>query len=237
MKVSVIVPVYNEQRTVVDAVQRMAAVQIPSGDTEAEKEIVIVDDGSTDGTRDILREHFGDRAPGIRLILAERNQGKGAALRTGFAAATGDIVVVQDADLEYDARDLPRLLAPIIEGVADVVYGSRLSGGMPQRVYLFWHHLGNRLLSFLTNLLYNTTLTDMETGSKAFRIEVLRRMQLRSNGFEIEPELTAKVFKMGCRVYEIPICYYGRSYGEGKKIRWYHALGAFWTILRFRLFD
>ncbi|MBI4574986.1 MAG: glycosyltransferase family 2 protein [Planctomycetes bacterium] len=230
MKLSVVIPVFNERETIAEMVQRVMAVDM-------EKEVIVVDDGSTDGTREVLGGELSGLYPNLRVLLQERNQGKGAALRRGFHEVTGDVVITQDADLEYDPKDYPRVLEPILDGVADVVYGSRLSGGMPQRVHMFWHMLGNRFLSLVTNVLYNTTLTDMETGYKAFRADVLRRMVLRSDGFTIEPEITAKVFRLRCRVYEIPIRYYGRSYEEGKKIRWYHGLAALWALLRYRLAD
>jgi glycosyltransferase involved in cell wall biosynthesis len=199
------------------------------------KELIIVDDGSTDGTRGLLRNsRFDER---VKMIFHEKNMGKGAALRTGFREATGEVVVMQDADMEYDPDELPILIKPIWDGVADVVYGSRLSGGKPQRVYLFWHKVGNDFLSFLTNLLYNTTLTDMETGYKAFRREVIKAIDIKSNDFSVEPELTAKVLKKELRVYEMPISYYGRNYAEGKKIRWYHGFGALWALLKYRFVD
>jgi glycosyltransferase involved in cell wall biosynthesis len=225
---SVVMPVYNEKAMVLKTVEKVLKLDIV-------KELIIVDDGSTDGTRELLRNsRFDER---VKMIFHEKNMGKGAALRTGFREATGEVVVMQDADMEYDPDELPILIKPIWDGVADVVYGSRLSGGKPQRVYLFWHKVGNDFLSFLTNLLYNTTLTDMETGYKAFRREVIKAIDIKSNDFSVEPELTAKVLKKELRVYEMPISYYGRNYAEGKKIRWYHGFGALWALLKYRFVD
>jgi glycosyltransferase involved in cell wall biosynthesis len=201
---------------------------------ELEFEIIVVDDGSTDGTRRLLETC--NARPDVHVILHERNQGKGAAVRSGFAAVTGDVVIIQDADMEYDPSEFPRLLEPIVNGHADVVYGSRLSGGRPQRVYLFWHLVGNRLLTLLTNVLFNSTLTDMETGYKVFKREVVDGFRLRENDFRIEPEMTAQVLKNSkLRVYEMPISYYGRTYEEGKKITWRDGFGAVTTLLRCRL--
>jgi glycosyltransferase involved in cell wall biosynthesis len=220
---SVVIPVYNERETIEEILARVAAVPV-------RKEIIVVDDCSTDGTRDMLA---GLQARiGFRLIMQERNQGKGAALRRGFAEVTGDLVIIQDADLEYSPEEYPELIALICEGRADVVYGSRFLGR--HRVFLFTHYLGNRLLTFLTNILYNTMLTDMETCYKVMRTEVLRSFALRSNGFGIEPELTAKIFKRGYRVYEVPITYDGRGYDEGKKITWRDGVVALWVLLRYR---
>lgn len=227
MKLSVVIPVYNEKDSILEIVEKVKQVDV-------EKEIIIVDDGSRDGTRELLS---GMAQEEVKVFRHERNLGKGAALRTGFAHATGEVILTQDADLEYDPAEYPALLDPIFRGVADVVYGSRLSGGRPQRVYLFWHRMGNDFLTFITNLLYNTTLTDMETGYKVFRREVLQRMHLRCNGFSIEPEMTAKVFKQKARVYEIPISYYGRTYQEGKKITWKQGFSAILAIIWFRFFD
>ena len=208
---SFLVPAFNEAATIgplLDAVWSL----------ELDKQIVVVDDGSTDGTGDIVERWREDR-DGVVLVRQE-NRGKGAAVRAAIPHADGDISVIQDADLEYDPADVPALIEPIERGVADVVFGSRLSGGRPQRAYLFWHLVGNRFLSLLTNVLYNTTLSDMETGYKAFRTEILRSLDLRQNDFAIEPEITAKVCKRHLRVYELPISYYGRTYAEGKKITW-----------------
>ncbi|MDD5009416.1 MAG: glycosyltransferase family 2 protein, partial [Syntrophorhabdaceae bacterium] len=197
-----------------------------------EKEIIIVDDGSVDGTRDILKNL---KEPNITVVLQEVNQGKGAALRAGFARAKGDIVIIQDADLEYDPRDYPKLLEPILEGKADVVYGSRFLGG-PHRVLYFWHYIGNMAVTLLSNMFTNLNLTDMETGYKVFKREVLKDITIESNRFGFEPEITAKIAKGRFKVYEIPISYYGRSYEEGKKITWRDGIKAFFTILKYNMF-
>ncbi len=220
---SVVVPAYNETRTIEEIVRRVLAVPIRT-------QLIVVDDCSTDGTRDKLvrlRDELG-----FTLLLQERNQGKGAALRRGFAAVMGDLVVIQDADLEYSPEEFPQLIELICQGRADVVYGSRFLGR--HRVFLFTHYLGNRVLTLLTNVLYNTMLSDMETCYKVMRVEVLRSMTLRSNAFDIEPELTAKIFKRGYRVYEVPITYDGRGYDEGKKISWVDGLVALWVLLKYR---
>jgi len=216
-------PVYNERATIEEIVTRVMSVPM-------RVELIVVDDCSTDDTRDLLVTL--QRQRGFTLLLQDQNQGKGAALRRGFAAVTGDIVAVQDADLEYSPEELPMLAELIIEGRADVVYGSRFLGR--HRVFLFTHYAGNRVLTLLTNVLYNTMLTDMETCFKVMRAEVLRSMTLRSNRFGIEPELTAKIFKRGYRVYEIPITYDGRGYSEGKKITWRDGIVAIWTLLKYR---
>jgi glycosyltransferase involved in cell wall biosynthesis len=198
------------------------------------KELIVVDDGSRDGTRDILKNAKLD--PRVKVLLHEKNSGKGAALRTGFKAATGDIVTVQDADLEYDPNEFVEMAQPIEEGMADVVYGSRLSGGKPQRVHMFWHKAGNSFLTFMMNFLYNSTLSDIETCYKMFRKDVIAGINIKSNDFSVEPELTAKILKdKSLRIYEIPISYYGRSYAEGKKISWKHGFGALWAILKYRV--
>jgi glycosyltransferase involved in cell wall biosynthesis len=220
---SVVMPVYNELATIDEIVPRVLGVPMRI-------ELIVVDDCSTDGTRARLQEL--QREHGFTLLLQERNQGKGAALRRGFAAVTGDIVAVQDADLEYSPEEFPQLAELIIEGRADVVYGSRFLGR--HRVFLFTHYLGNRVLTLLTNLMYNTMLTDMETCYKVMRREVLQGLNLESNGFGIEPEITAKIFKRGYRVYEIPITYDGRSYEEGKKIGWKDGVVALWVLLKHR---
>ncbi|HXH25324.1 MAG TPA: glycosyltransferase family 2 protein [Vicinamibacterales bacterium] len=223
---SVVMPVYNERTTIDEIVARVLAVPMRI-------ELIVVDDCSTDGTRERLVEL--QQSLGFTLLLQERNRGKGAALRRGFAAVTGDIVVVQDADLEYSPEEYPHLVDLIVDGRADVVYGSRFLGR--HRVFLFTHYLGNRLLTLLTNVLYNTMLTDMETCYKVMRREVVESLNLQSNGFGIEPEITAKIFKRGYRVYEVPITYDGRGYDEGKKIGWKDGLVALWVLLRYRFTD
>ncbi|MBU0715897.1 MAG: glycosyltransferase family 2 protein [Verrucomicrobia bacterium] len=226
---SVVMPVYNEKNTILKIIDKVLKLDMV-------KELIIVDDGSTDGTRDILKGARPD--PRVKMMFHEKNSGKGAALRTGFKAATGDIVTVQDADLEYDPNEFMELARPIEEGMADVVYGSRLSGGKPQRVYMFWHKAGNNFLTFMMNFLFNSTLSDIETCYKMFRKEVIAGINIRSNGFAVEPELTAKVLKdKSLRIYEMPISYYGRSYAEGKKISWKHGFEALWTILKYRFVD
>jgi len=228
VKLSVVIPVYNEVGTIKEIVSRVQAVDL-------EKEIIIVDDGSTDGTRELLPEITLSHE-NIRVLYHDRNQGKGAALRTGFEGATGDIVIIQDADLEYDPREYPVLLAPILDGRADIVYGSRFLGG-PHRVLFFWHYLGNKFLTLLSNALTNLNLTDMETCYKVFRREVLNDIQLKSNRFGFEPEFTAKIAKKGFRIYETSISYSGRTYAEGKKIGWKDGVKAIFAIIWFRFFD
>jgi glycosyltransferase involved in cell wall biosynthesis len=226
MKVSVVIPVFNERDTVAEILARVRRAL-----EGREFEIVVVDDGSVDGTRDVLRG-----IGGIRLIEHAANQGKGAALRTGFAAVSGDVVIVQDADLEYDPRDYPKLLEPIEDGRADVVFGSRFLGG-PHRVLFFWHYLANKSLTWLSNMFTNLNLSDMETGYKLFRREVLTKIHIRSDRFNFEPEMTSKVAKLRCRVYEVPISYSGRTYEEGKKIGALDGLSALWSIIKFRFVD
>jgi glycosyltransferase involved in cell wall biosynthesis len=235
MRLSIVVPAYNEERTLAQVLDAIMGIDLQAElGVTLEREIIVVDDGSSDTTATILARYTCH--PEIRALSHERNQGKGAAIRTGFAAATGDIILIQDADFEYDPREYPRLLEPIVRGRADVVYGSRLSGGQPQRVYLFWHLVGNRLLTLLTNILFNSTLTDMETGYKVFRREVVEAFRLRENDFRIEPEMTAQVLRNPrLRVYELPISYYGRTYEEGKKITWRDGFKALQTLLRCRL--
>ena len=227
MKLSVVVPAYNERATIAEILRRIQAAGVG-----LDKEIIVVDDGSTDGTRDVLR---AQSLRGLKVFTHEKNRGKGAALRTGFAAASGDIVIVQDADLEYDPREYPRLVEPILDGRADVVYGSRFLGG-PHRVLYFWHYVGNRFLTVMSNILSNLNLTDMETCYKAFRREVLTKIKLKSSRFGFEPEITMKVARLKCRVYEVPISYSGRDYAEGKKIGWKDGLAAIFQLLRFRFF-
>jgi glycosyltransferase involved in cell wall biosynthesis len=226
-KLSVIVPVFNERNTVVEIVRRMRAVELP-----VEREIVLVDDGSDDGTRAVLPQ-LGDST--VRVVTHPHNRGKGAAVRTGLANVTGDLVIVQDADLEYDPEDWPRLLAPVLKGKAQVVYGSRFTG--ERRNMLFLHWLGNRFLSLVTNVLYNTTLSDMETCYKVFDRRILDGIKLRSERFEFEPEITAKILKKRIRIYEVPISYAGREPEEGKKITWHDGFFALWTLLKYRVVD
>ena len=226
MRVSFIVPAYNEAATLGEVLRRVEALDL-------DKQIVVVDDGSTDDTPRLLEEWSGRN--GFHVIRQD-NRGKGAAIRAAIPLLDGDIAVIQDADMEYDPNEVPELIEPIRRGAADVVFGSRLSGGRPQRAYLFWHLVGNRFLSLLTNILYNTTLSDMETGYKAFRTEVLRSLDLRQDDFGIEPEITAKVCKQKLRIYELPIAYYGRTYAEGKKITWRDGFKAVRVLLSVRLF-
>jgi glycosyltransferase involved in cell wall biosynthesis len=228
-KLSVIVPVFNERNTLVEIVRRMRAVELPEN---IETEIIVVDDGSDDGTRDVLRQ-LGDST--VRIVMHPNNRGKGAALRTGFASATGEYVLVQDADLEYDPEDWPKLLQPVIRGKARVVYGSRFTG--ERRNMLFLHWVGNRFLSLTTNVLYNTTLSDMETCYKLIDRQLLDTMTLHSNRFEIEPELTAKILKRGVRIYEVPISYTGREFDEGKKITWRDGISALVALVKYRFRD
>jgi glycosyltransferase involved in cell wall biosynthesis len=224
---SVIVPVFDERNTVVEIVRRMRSVELPVG-----LQIVIVDDGSSDGTRDVLR-HLGDST--VKVVMHDCNRGKGAAIRTGLQHVTGDLVLIQDADLEYDPDDWPRLLAPILRGKAQVVYGSRFTGERRNMLVLHW--VGNRLLSLVTNVLYDTTLSDMETCYKLFEREVLDGINLRSSRFDFEPEVTAKVLRKGIRIYEVPISYTGREVGEGKKITWRDGVVALWTLVKYRFVD
>ncbi len=233
MRLSVVVPAYNERPTVHELLRRVAAAPLPDG---MELEIVVVDDGSTDGTRELLQQlaEAADPAP-FRLVLQPENRGKGAAVRAGLAAGTGDVLLIQDADLEYDPKEYPSLLGPILEGEADVVFGSRFAGGRPHRVLFFWHSVGNRFLTMLSNMLTDLNLSDMETCYKVFRREILEGVTLRSNRFGIEPELTAKMARRGARIYEVPITYRGRTYAEGKKIGWKDGVAAIWSILRYNL--
>ena len=231
MKLSIVIPVYNEARTVDPLINAVLKVE-----TGLAVELVVVDDCSTDGTRAVL-ERAKEKHPEMVLLFHGRNQGKGAALRTGFAAATGDIVLVQDADLEYDPREYPHLLRPILDGHADVVFGSRFLGGGAHRVVFFWHYVGNKVLTMLSNMMTNLNLTDMEVCYKVFKREVLKDLVLRENRFGIEVEITAKVGRRKWRIYEVPISYYGRDYAEGKKITWKDGFRALWCILKYRLVD
>ena len=228
-KLSVIVPVYNERNTVVEVLRRMRAVELPDG---IDREIIVVDDGSSDGTRDVLNQ-LSDST--VRIILHEHNRGKGAAVRTGIEVASGDYVLIQDADLEYDPEDWPKLVAPVMRGRARVVYGSRFTG--ERRNMLFLHWIGNRFLSLVTNVLYNTTLSDMETCYKLFDRSLLDGITLRAQRFEFEPEVTAKVLRRGIRIYEVPISYTGREFDEGKKITWRDGFVALWTLVKYRFVD
>jgi glycosyltransferase involved in cell wall biosynthesis len=227
IKLSVVIPVYNEKKTVIEILRRVREVEIP-------KEIIVVDDCSTDGTREILSNV--PPADDLKVILQPRNMGKGAALRAGFKEVSGDIVVIQDADLEYDPAEYPALLQPILAGKADVVYGSRFLSG-PHRVLFFWHSVGNKLLTTLSNMLTDLNLTDMETCYKVFRSEILKKIKFRENRFGFEPEFTAKVARAKCRVYEVPISYSGRDYSEGKKISWKDGVAAIYFILKYRFFS
>jgi glycosyltransferase involved in cell wall biosynthesis len=229
MRLSIVMPVYNEHDTLREILGQVRAVELPG----VEKEILVVDDGSTDGSREVLAEEA--RGGDLRVFHHEQNRGKGAAVRTAIEQATGDLILIQDGDLEYDPRDYPRLIQPIAEGRVTVVYGSRFLG--PRKAMLFWHMLGNKLLTLTTNILYNTILSDMETCYKCFRADVIKGIPLRSRRFEFEPEVTAKVLKRGHRIFEVPISYYGREYYEGKKIGWRDAPIAFWTLIKYRFVD
>ena len=228
MKLSIVIPVYNEKNTIEKIIGRVQNVNL-----ELDKEILLVDDGSTDGTQEILRKLETDE---VKIFIHEINQGKGKALQTGFSKASGDFVIIQDADLEYDPKEYPQLLAPLLDGRADAVYGSRFLGG-PHRVLFFWHYLGNKMLTTFSNMLSNLNLTDMETCYKVFRKEILDKITLKSKRFGIEPEITLKLAKLKCRIYEVPISYSGRDYSEGKKIGWKDGVAAIFHIIRFKFFD
>jgi glycosyltransferase involved in cell wall biosynthesis len=236
VKLSVLVPVYNEEGTVEEVVRRVSAVPIS-------KEIILVDDGSKDRSREILtrlqaaNDHASDSLNQIKVFFQLFNQGKGAALKTGLSHATGDVIIIQDADLEYDPKDYPSLLEPIQAGLADVVYGTRFSGGGAHRVLFFWHYVGNLTLTLLSNMLTNLNLSDMEVGYKVFRAEAVKDVDLKSKRFGFEPEITVKLAKKQCRFYEVPISYHGRTYAEGKKITWKDGLAALYYLVRFRLAD
>ena len=227
MKLSIIIPVFNEYETICELIRRVDSVQL-------DKEIIIVDDGSTDGSRDLLNKYEG--RDGFKVVYQSKNMGKGRSLRTGFEKAEGEIIIIQDADLEYNPKDYPILLEPILDGRADVVYGSRFLGG-PHRVLFFWHSLGNRFLTTLSNMFTNINLTDMETGYKVFRRSVLDSISLRCNRFGFEPEFTAKIARNKFIIYEVPISYAGRNYSAGKKINWKDGVAAIWFIVRFRFFS
>ncbi len=227
MKLSILMPVYNERTTIEEIVKRVLAVDL-------EKELIIVDDGSADGTREILKEKI-EPLPNVRVFYHDKNRGKGAALRTAKEQITGDIAIVQDADLEYDPNDYHSLIEPIVADRADVVYGSRFLGA--KRKFIFWHYVGNRMLTAVTNVIYNKRITDMETCYKVFRAPILKGMTIRADRFDFEPEITAKVFKSRCKFVELPIRYEGREFAEGKKITWRDGFRALWTILKFRFTD
>lgn len=226
MKLSIVMPVFNEKATIRELISRVL-------DTPFDKEILIVDDASTDGTQEVLQQIPDKR---VRLLFHEWNQGKGAALRTGFAHAAGEIILIQDADLEYDPREYPKLLAPILDGRADVVYGSRFMGGDAHRVLFFWHYIGNKFLTLLSNMFTNLNLSDMETGYKVFKKEVLDSITIQEKRFGFEPEITAKIAKLGCRIYEVGISYSGRTYKEGKKINWKDGISAIRCIIKYGVF-
>jgi len=231
-KLSVVIPAYNERQTIHTLLRQVAAAPLPKG---MQLEMIVVDDGSGDGTRELLRELEKAEDPAFQLIEHPENRGKGAALRTGFGHATGDVILIQDADLEYNPLEYPALLQPILDDRADVVYGSRFLSG-PRRVLFFWHYVGNRFLTTLSNMFTDLNMSDMETCYKVFKAEVLKPMKLRSDRFGIEPELTAKVAKARARIYEVPISYHGRTYAEGKKIGWRDGVSAIWAIVRYNLF-
>jgi glycosyltransferase involved in cell wall biosynthesis len=226
MKIAFLVPAYNESATIRSVLEAIDALGL-------DRQIVVVDDGSTDATAEIVREYAA--ASSDVVLLQQANAGKGAALRAGIPLLDGDVAVIQDADMEYDPAEVPHLIDPILQGVADVVYGSRLSGGRAQRAYMFWHLMGNKFLSLLTGVLFNTTLSDMETGYKAFRLEILKSLPLSESQFGIEPEITGWICRRGLRIYEVPISYYGRTYDEGKNITWRDGFRAVWVLLRVRL--
>lgn len=241
MKLSIIMPVYNEIATIAEVIQSVLEVPI-----EGSKELIIVDDHSDDGTQDYLQKlirretwqeaHLQGKEEMLKVVFHDRNLGKGGAIETAIAYVTGEIVLIQDADLEYDPRDYATLLQPLLEGKADVVFGNRFHGG-PHRVLYFWHYLGNRCLTTLCNIVTNLNLTDMEVGYKVFRSDIIKQLQIHSRRFGFEPEITIKLAKLGCRIYEVPISYHGRTYTEGKKIGWKDGLAAFFHIIRYRFFD
>lgn len=236
MKLSILVPVYNEERTLEEVVRRVSTIATP-------KEIILVDDGSTDRSREILTRlqtengRSGDSLNAIRVFFQEKNQGKGAAIKAALSHVTGDVIIIQDADLEYDPKDYPTLLEPIQTGLADVVYGTRFYGGGAHRVLFFWHYVGNLLLTLISNMITNLNLSDMEVGYKVFRAEAVKGIDLKSQRFGFEPEITVKLAKKQCRFYEVPISYHGRTYAEGKKITWKDGVAALYYLIRFRFAD
>ena len=236
MKLSVLVPVFNEVNTIEEAIRRVRSIRLP-------KEIIVIDAGSTDGTADLLKRLEAETKSGIDLLNELKvcfqpiNEGKGAAIKSGLRHVTGDVVIIQDADLEYDPQDYMRLLEPILAGRADVVYGTRFYGGGAHRVLFFWHYVGNQILTFFSNMLTNLNLSDMEVGYKVFRTEIIKNIEIKSKRFGFEPEITVKVAKRKCRFYEVPISYYGRTYAEGKKITWKDGIAAFYFLFRFWLKD
>lgn len=230
MKLSIIIPVYNENKTITDIVNKVKSVQLEN----IEKEIIIVDDGSKDKTREILKNNIEPIVN--KVIYQEKNMGKGAAIRAGFKEATGDFVIIQDADLEYDPKEYKILLGPVIEGKADVVYGSRFVGGSSHRVHMYWHSVGNRMLTTLSNMFTNLNLTDMETCYKLIKKEIIDSIEIKENRFGFEPEITAKIARKNCRIYEVGISYYGRSYEEGKKIGWKDGIRAIYVIFKYGIF-
>ena len=226
MKLSIVMPVYNERATVLELINRVL-------NTPHEKELIVVDDASTDGTGELLTKISDTR---VRVFFHERNRGKGAALRTGFEHVSGDIVIIQDADLEYNPQEYPKLLAPILDGRADVVYGSRFLGGDARRVLYFWHYMGNKFLTLMSNMFTNLNLSDMETGYKVFKKEIAARIRIQENRFGVEPEVTAKIARFGCRIYEVGVSYSGRTYKEGKKINWRDGVMAIWCIFKYGMY-
>lgn len=231
MILTILIPVYNEQDTIASIIDTASHVDLP-----IDREFVVVDDGSTDRTQNILKQLAKEHPDTLKVVFQDKNRGKGAAIKRGIQSASGDIIIIQDADLEYNPNEYTRLLQPILSGKADVVYGSRFSGGEPHRVLYFWHYIGNKFLTMLSNMFTNLNLTDMECGYKVFKKDVLVQLELRENRFGFEPEVTAKVAKIKCPIYEVGISYSGRTYQEGKKIKWQDGLGAIWYIVRYGLF-